>query len=195
MKLILASESPQRKKLLKKIGVPFSIIPSHIREMDPAKVHHKKARDLVIELAVKKAKAVAKKLKGKDCVILGADTLVICNDKILGKPKNEKHARMILRELSGKWQKVITGVCVIFNPKQIIKTGFEQTSLKFKKMDEKTIRALAKKSAGKSGAYAIQKMNDHFVEKMGGNLDNVIGLPMNLVKKLLSNHVSAGRNT
>lgn len=185
MKLILASASPQRRKLLKRLKIPFRIVPSDVSETNPAKVSHKKSRRLVIDLAVKKAKAVAKNFRKESCVILGADTLVVCNGRIFGKPSNEAHARNMLRQLSGSWQTVVTGLCVIFNPEGRMKTAFAETRLKFKKIDEKTIAKLARKNLDKSGSYAIQKINDRFVETMLGDLDNVIGLPLRQVKQLL----------
>lgn len=185
MKLILASASPQRKKLLKKIGIPFSVVPSHVREIDPKRVHYKDAQRLVMRLAAKKAQAVAQtqQLKRKDCVILGADTLVVCDGEILGKPKNEADARGMLRKLSGRWQRVLTGVCLIYGRKK--KISFEQTRLRFAMLDEKTIIRLAKKNLDKAGSYAIQRINDRFIKEIKGDMDNVIGLPVRKVKKML----------
>ncbi len=183
---ILASQSPQRKKILRRLKIPFKIIPSTIRETDPDKIHHFNAKKLVTDLAIKKAKAVAKKFKNRPCIILGADTLVVCNKKILGKPKSEEHARKMLTLLSGRAQQVLTGVCLIKNPEGTLKKGCSVTTLKFKKLDDKTIRHLAKKNRDKSGSYAIQKMKDQNVRIIKGDLDNVIGLPLALVKKLIS---------
>ncbi len=185
--LILASQSPQRKKILRKLKIPFKIVPSRVHETDPDKIHHFKAKKLVMDLAVKKAKWVAKKFKFNSCVILGADTLVVCNKKILGKPKSEAHAREMLTLLSGRRQQVLTGVCLIKNPEGLIKKGCAATILKFKKLDNKTIQDLAKKNRDKSGSYAIQKMKDPYVTIIKGDLDNVIGLPLSLVKKLIRN--------
>jgi septum formation protein len=185
LKFILASASPQRKKLLTKAGFRFVIIPSKLKEPDPGNFHFKSVRNLVKTLAKKKAQEIARKFKNVPCVILGADTLVVCRGKILGKPKNEKHARHMLQELSGSWQMVITGLCMILNPQNLVKVDFAETQLLFKKLDEKEIRNLAKKNLDKSGSYAIQKINDRFVKKMNGDLDNVIGLPVRTVKKML----------
>lgn len=184
-KFILASASPQRKKLLKKAGFRFKIVPSRFKEPDPAKIHYKNVRNLVVKLAKEKAKEVAKRFRSESCVVLGADTLVVCNGKILGKPKDEAHALRMLRELSGSWQRVITGVCIIKNPQGIIKKSCAETDLLFKHLSEKSILNLAKKNLDKSGSYSIQKMNDRFVKKMKGDLDNVIGLPVGTVKRML----------
>ncbi len=184
-KLILASQSPQRRKLLKKLKIPFQIIPSRVHEGDATRVPGSKARRLVLTLARKKAVAVAKKFKNENCVVLGADTIVICGNKIFGKPKNIAHARRMLGALSGSWQTVITGLCMVRTRPWTIKTGYTETKLLFHRMDEAVIHRLAKKNLDKSGSYSIQKMPDRFVKRMKGPLDNVIGLPVAQVRKLL----------
>ena len=189
MKLILASASPQRKKLLKKLKTSFSIIKSRVKEPDAGRISHDQARALVIRLAVKKAKDVARKFPRENCAVLGADTLVVCKGKILGKPKGESHARRMLSLLSGSRQTVLTGLCVVFNPWGLAETDCAETELLFRRIDPKTIARLAGRNLDKSGAYAIQKMNDRFVREIRGDLDNVIGLPLRNVKKLLSGNV------
>ncbi len=183
--LILASASPQRRKLLKRIKIPFRIIPSKVNEGDATKVPGRKARKLVLDLSRKKALSIAKKFKGIDCVILGADTIVVCGGEIFGKPRNVKHAAEMLGKLSNSWQTVITGLCVVQAQTQKFKQAFTETKLLFHPMDEKTIRRLASKNLDKSGSYSIQKMPDRFVKKMIGPIDNVIGLPVAQVRKLL----------
>ena len=84
-----------------------------------------------------------------------------------------------------RWQSVMTGLCLVSNPKGRVRTALAVTRLKFKTIPEKQLDRLARKNHDKSGAYAIQKMNDRFVRKIEGELDNVIGLPVKLVKKLL----------
>ena len=185
MKFILASSSPQRRKLLKRLKIPFQVIPSNIPEPNPEKIQFKNVRRLVVGLAVKKAQSVANRFRKKEALVLGAGTLVVCKGKILGKPRDESHAKKILAMLSGRWQKVITGVCLISTKDGRLKKGFEETRLRFRKLDEKTLKRLAKKNLDKSGAYAIQKMNDRYVRVIQGSLDNVIGLPLTLVRRLL----------
>ncbi len=183
--LILASASPQRRKLLKRIKIPFRIIPSRVNEGDATKIPGSKARKLVLDLSRKKALSVAKKFKGQDCVVLGADTIVVCGGKIFGKPRNVKHAAEMLGKLSNSWQTVITGLCVIKTKTNELKQAYTETKLLFHPMDDKTIRRLASKNLDKSGSYSIQKMPDRFVKKMVGPIDNVIGLPVAQVRKLL----------
>lgn len=185
MNLILASASPQRRKLLKRLKIPFRIIPSNARETNPATVRHHRAKKLVTDLAVRKARAVARKFKKEDCVVLGADTLVVCGNRIFGKPRDVADARRMLGRLAGNWQSVVTGVCVIRNPEGEETTACAETRLLFEKLDETTIARLAKKNLDKSGSYSIQKMPDRYVKKMVGDLDNVIGLPLRQVRRLL----------
>jgi septum formation protein len=185
-RLILASASPQRKKLLRKLRVPFDIIPSHAPETNPATVNHRQARKLVTDLAERKARAIARKFKKDDCVVLGADTLVVCNGKIFGKPRNEAHARSMLRQLSGNWQTVVTGLCVIRNPGGRIRKGFAATRLRFRTIPEPVLNRLAHKNLDKSGAYAIQNIHDRWLAEIRGDLDNVIGLPLRVVRRLLA---------
>ncbi len=184
-RLILASASPQRRKLLKKLKIPFQIIPSRINEGDATRVPGHKARKLVLDLSRKKALSIAKKFKRENCVVLGADTIVVCGGKIFGKPKSVAHAKRMLGELSGHWQTVITGLCVIHTVPWKIKSAFTETKLLFHAIDEKVIERLAKMNLDKSGSYSIQKMPDRFVKQMKGPLDNVIGLPVAQVRKLL----------
>ena len=133
-KLILASASPQRKTLLRRLEVPFTVLPSRVRETNPATVNHKQSRELVVGLAMRKAKAIARTVKNQRCAVLGADTLVVCKGKIFGKPKNQKHARAMLGALSGSWQTVITGLCLIRTPEWTVQTDYAETRLKFKKI-------------------------------------------------------------
>ncbi|MBI2118920.1 MAG: septum formation protein Maf [Elusimicrobia bacterium] len=185
MILILASASPQRRKLLRKAGFRFSIYPPNVQETDADTIHYKQARKLVQNLAVKKARAIAEKFKNKNCVILGADTLVVCNKKILGKPKNTAHARCMLESLSNRWQTVMTGLCLIKNPESKMKTAYAKTKILFHEIDSKTISRHAQKNLDKSGSYAIQKMNDRLIKHIKGDLDNVIGLPIRTLKQVL----------
>ena len=184
-RLILASASPQRKKLLRKLKMPFEIVPSRVRETNPATVSHRRARRLVTDLAERKARAVARKFKGQACVVLGADTLVVCKGRILGKPRHEGHARSMLRRLSGSWQTVVTGLCVVVTPRGEVRKGFAATRLRFHRIPEPILLKLARKNLDKSGAYAIQSMNDRWLREMRGDLDNVIGLPLREVRRLL----------
>ncbi len=179
-KLILASASPRRRILMKKHGFKFRIIPSHVPENVRGKLS---PRQFVNHLALKKAVHISKKYP--DDVVLGADTIVFQSGRIIGKPKHAEDAAKILWRLSGAWQKVYTGVAVVWNGGKynVVKAGV--TSVKFRKLGDRDIRMASKKHLDKAGAYSVQQKNDPFVERMVGDYDNVVGLPMRVVKELL----------
>ncbi|NMB96157.1 MAG: septum formation inhibitor Maf [Clostridiaceae bacterium] len=183
--LILASASPRRKELLEQVGIKFSIIPSNVDESklelngDP----HEKT----IASALIKAKDVAGRLeKG---LILGADTIVVLDGKIYGKPVNIQHSYEMLKSLSGKCHQVITGVALVDASTGIYLTGHEKTDVYFSFIDDDEIMAYINsgESVGKAGAYAIQGKGALFVEKIDGCYSNVVGLPISLLKKMLKN--------
>ncbi|MBI4248796.1 MAG: septum formation protein Maf [Elusimicrobia bacterium] len=177
--IVLASASPQRKKLLKSMRINFIVRPSHIAERSG----HGAPRLKVQELAMRKARAVARRMKTG--VVIGADTLVVCRKKILGKPKNAKDAERILRRLNGTWQRVYTGVAVVRAEDQKSWIGAEMSRVKARKFAPEDLRKMALKNHDKSGAYSVQDAGDPFIEKVEGALDNVIGLPRTTLQKLL----------
>ena len=180
MNFILASASPQRKTILKKAGYKFRIIPSHAAETHPRKLG---PAALVKHLALKKALSIAKEYPEE--IILGADTLVFVGKRPIGKPRNVKDAQRILRILSGAWQRVYTGVAVVQAGGKTKRTGASVSYVKLKKLTAEEIIAASTKHLDKAGAYSIQHKKDRFVEKLRGDYDNVVGLPLRLVKKLL----------
>jgi septum formation protein len=181
-KLILASTSPRRAEILKKMNIEFQIIhPDNIQEneisSDP--VTH------VRELSKRKAKSVSEKVK--DGLILGADTIVVLNGEILGKPKDKNDARRILKKLSGKTHRVYTGLTLINRPKVKILSSHDCTEVKFNKLEEKEMKnyIATGEPMDKAGAYGIQGMGSFLVDHIKGNLDNVIGLPVKKLKEML----------
>ncbi len=179
--LILASVSPRRKLILKEAGFRFRVVPSHIRERHPRGV---RPSDLVRSLALAKAVSVAKQCPAHE--VLGADTIVYIGKTILGKPQNPSHAKQILRKLSGSWQRVYTGVAVVSEGGRKRKTGVAITRVKFRPLTEKDIERASRRHLDKAGAYAIQEGKDPFVQRIVGDYDNVVGLPMRVVKSLLA---------
>lgn len=179
MGLILASGSPQRRQLLKKLRRPFRIVasgvPENSREKDP--------RKLVRLLAKRKALAVARKHPGD--VVLGADTIVVCAGKILGKPRDRADALRILRLLNGRWQRVYTGIAVASEGGKRVLVGAVLSRVKARKLPEEKLAVFAGKHLDKAGAYAVQDRDDPFIERVAGSFDNVIGLPVDAVRALL----------
>ena len=172
--LILASASPRRKRLLQQIGLPFLSLPSHLDENQFAGESSFKAHIM----AEKKAGAVH--LTTSNHWILGADTVVILGETILGKPHDHDEARSMLLLLRGKEHKVTTGFCVL-DPSGIRKHSEDVSTLvKMKKLTEEEIEAYISTNEpfGKAGSYAIQGIGSFMIEAISGSYTNVVGLPL-----------------
>jgi 23S rRNA (uracil1939-C5)-methyltransferase len=182
MSIILATESARRKELFKKITEDFNVIPSGVNEKNIKKAD---PLEFAVEAAVLKAKKVGEKYP--EDIILGADTVVSLNDKIMGKPADYAHAKKMLKELSGSKHKVITGVALYKADEDKLITGYEISYVEFKTLSEKEIESYLENNdyADKAGAYAVQEVGDKFVENLHGSYDNVVGLPVKRTKKLL----------
>lgn len=181
MKLILASKSPRRLMLLQKAGVNPLVKAFDTDETITEKLTPERT---VVTLAERKALA-AKNALGTDDVILASDTVVALDGVIFGKPKDDEDAKRILHTLSGKAQKVLTGVCVINGDKMI--SDFDCTYVCFRDLSDSEIDeyVASGESRGKAGAYAVQENGGHFVSEMKGEYDNVVGLPVKLCAKLI----------
>ena len=190
--IILASTSPRRIELLKNIGIDFEIIDPCVSEegveSDPTKY--------AIENALAKASAVTSKLKRG--IVIGADTIVVIEDRILGKPRNQVEAKRMLELISGRTHEVITGIAVIDVSKNMIKTASEHTEVKIRKLTISEIDAYVASGEpmDKAGAYAAQGKGALLIERINGCFYNVVGLPLfrlsmileqmdyNIIKKL-----------
>lgn len=179
---ILASGSPRRKQLLKKIVPDFKVISSDTQEL---KSHSGGPLTLVQENAKKKAISVA--AKNPSCWVLGADTLVFYQKKILGKPKDLDEAVEMLSFLSGKTHEVATGVSLQCNEINIAKTFSETSSVTFKPISKNEIRLYFKEvnPLDKAGAYAIQTNADMIIDRFMGSYFNVVGLPLESLGEIL----------
>lgn len=175
MRVILASASPRRKELLERIGVKFDIIPATGEEVITKKI----PEEVVMELAKQKAEEIAK-VAEEDALIIGADTVVVCDGKILGKPKDEEDAFQMLTMLSGREHEVYTGVAMIDNREKSIENFFERTRVIMYPITEKEIREYIAggEPMDKAGAYAIQGTGAKFIQKIEGDYHNVVGLPV-----------------
>jgi septum formation protein len=177
--LILASASPRRRQLLKRLGVPFRVVPSDI----PEPAAHKNPIRLVQELALRKAVQVAARMKG--AVVLGADTVVVLHRRILGKPRNRQGACRMLQKLSGTTHKVYTGVALVEAGTGRKAVSYAVSTVKMRKMPLEDLRKFSRKHLDKAGAYAIQERRDPIARVVRGSYDNVVGLPVGLVRKML----------
>jgi septum formation protein len=138
---------------------------------------------LVKQLALKKGTSVAKIEPTR--MVLAADTLVFLDGKPIGKPRDAQHAAAILRRLSGHWQDVYTGVALVWNGGERRLTGAARSRVLFRKLSAAEIHAASARNLDKAGGYAVQEKQDGFVVRITGDYDNVVGLPMRVVKRLL----------
>lgn len=187
--LILASGSPRRSEILTSVGWQFTKQPA---DVDESVLPNETPENYVRRLAKEKAEAVAK--DHENALVLGADTTVVINDEIIGKPVDLDDARAMLRKLSGSWHEVLTGVALVevLSPESQIPSlktvvGLERTRVKFADMSDAEIEFLAEfgEPLDKAGAYAVQAQAALFIEGIEGDYWNVVGLPINLVYKLL----------
>lgn len=177
--LVLASGSPRRRAILRAAGVRFRVDPSGVDESS----RERNPRRLVIALARRKAADVAR--RHPDRLVLGADTVVSCAGEIIGKPKDRADAERILRLLSGRWQSVWTGVALALPGGRVISDA-AVSKVKARALPEPLLRRLVGKHMDKAGAYAVQDREDPLVERVVGDRDNVTGLPMRVVRRLLA---------
>ena len=183
MKIILASASPRRRALLKVLGLDFEVIASDAEEHIDSR---KSVCETVMELSLQKAKSVSEKL-GKDYIIIGADTVVSCRGKILGKPKDNIEAFEMLKMLSGIRHTVYTGFTIISNSDFKTITDYDSTDVSFKNLSDCEISNYIKNNnvLDKAGAYSIQGTASSFVERLDGDYNNVVGLPIYKLSKYL----------
>ena len=184
-KIILASNSPRRKELLKNLGICFSIIPADIDESFLPEEH---PRDAVRRLARLKAEAAIPVLL-EDCIVIAADTIVVLDGQVLGKPVDADDAFNKLSQLSGCWHEVITAFCV-----RSIEGGCdvedEITRVCFRPLSKGEIYAYIAtgEPADKAGGYGLQGLGSLLVEKIEGSYFNVVGLPMSRLYSVLKKH-------
>jgi len=183
-KLILASGSPRRAEILTAVGWEYE---KQVADIDETELPGEKPEDYVRRLAREKAEAVAESFT--DALILGADTIVVIENQIIGKPKDFADARKMLRTLSGNWHEVLTGVALvrISDASYETKVDLQKTRVKFAELSDAEIEFLVEKGEplDKAGAYAVQAQAALFIEQIEGDYWNVVGLPVNLVYKLL----------
>lgn len=181
-KLILASASPRRAEILQQIGVDFQIAPADIDETPKPQ---ESPVDYVQRMAQEKTQHVINSIAGSSAVVLGADTSVVLNCKIYGKPKNQQEAMAMLAALSGKTHQVLTAVAMGNKQRCLLKLS--ATDVKFRELDLK--ECLDYWNTGepldKAGGYAIQGLGAVFVEKISGSFSGVVGLPIEQTAQLL----------
>jgi septum formation protein len=176
---ILASSSPRRKELLEKMGILFTIVSPDVDEnvsLSP--------KETVETLCRRKALAVAD--ANPDTVVLAADTIVVKDGMVIGKPKSNQDAFRMISLLQGAEHQVLTGVCIV-SPGQTLQVATEITTVKFANMTSNTIQQYIQTGEpfGKAGGYEIQGICGMFIEWIKGSYTNVVGLPTALVRSML----------
>lgn len=178
-KIVLASASPRRKELLLQIGIVPEIVVSHVEE----KVTSDIPSEVVMELASQKAMDVAQIMEAGTLVI-GSDTVVAIDGKILGKPKSHEEAHEMIAELAGRTHQVYTGVCLIWKgtgpQEDKTVTFFDETDVEVCEMSEKEIHeyAMSAEPMDKAGSYAVQGFFARYIRSLRGSYANVMGLPV-----------------
>ena len=179
---ILASASPRRQQLLREIGLQFDVIPGDVNEdflLDELPV------DYVTRMSRTKSCIIAEKMP--DSWVLGADTIVIIDGEVLGKPQTRENAREMLKKLSGREHCVITGFTIVKKSARIMVSQTVESSVVFKtiEMDELEWYINSPEPYDKAGAYAVQGMAGYFVKEIHGSYTNVVGLPLTEVVTVL----------
>lgn len=181
MKVVLASASPRRQQLLEQLGITPLVHPADFAECDGSAGE---ARDVVLTNAVGKCSAVAAEL-GDGIAVIAADTVVVIDNDILGKPQDTAVAEAMLQRLSGRRHQVMTGVAVRYRGKQLADVCV--TDVSFRKLSDEEIKSYAASGEplDKAGAYGVQGRGAVLVEKIDGCYNNVVGLPLTMLYLML----------
>jgi septum formation protein len=180
-RLILASGSPRRAEILRMVGWPFETLAVDI---DESRLAGEDAAAYVERVARKKVEAAAKRTSSAK--VVGADTVVVVENEILGKPRDDDDAQRMLRLLSGRWHQVFTGIALLNG--ETSRVAHEVTRVKFASMSREEVNwyVATGEPSDKAGAYAIQGLGARFIEKINGDYYNVMGLPVRLLYALLN---------
>lgn len=175
--LILASQSPRRREILERAGIPFEVRAAGV---DETVIEGESPEQHVRRLARAKAEAVA-----ASGPVLGADTVVVAAGQILGKPEDPRDAARMLRLLSGRWHSVLTGICLLSGGQAAVE--YESTRVHFTPLSEDEVQRYVDSGEpmDKAGAYAIQGLASKFIDRIEGCYFNVVGLPVSRVYRLL----------
>jgi 23S rRNA (uracil1939-C5)-methyltransferase len=183
MEIVLASASPRRRELMARVAPEFRVFPT---DVDESRIAEKDPLVFAIATAVEKAKRAAERFP--EAAVIGADTVVALGLRILGKPADREDARAMLRALSGRRHRVITGLAFFRKAEGRLLTGYDLTYVTFRELTDEMIEAYLDQGTflDKAGAYAVQEIGDAFVARMKGDYDNVVGFPVEKVKRMLA---------
>lgn len=182
-RIILASGSPRRKELLTSLGLDFEVVKSDFEEDIENKAF---SDELIINLAEEKVKDVAKKVKNPS-IIIGADTVVIIDDEILGKPVNEQDAFSMLKKLSKRTHKVVTAIAIFDTKENLMKSEAVTSEVTFKELSDEEIKRYIQtgEPMDKAGSYGIQAYGGLFVSCINGCYFNIVGLSLHRLGEML----------
>jgi septum formation protein len=175
MRVTLASGSPQRREILRKLGIEFEVVVPGVEELSDGDPEH-----LVIQNARLKAEAAA----GEGRLVIACDTDVVLDGGVLGKPADEAEARSYLDRMSGRPHQVLSGLVVLEDGEE--RSGLDRTTVVFKQLSEAEKERYVRfgEWRGRSGGYAIQTLGSTLVERLEGSVSNVVGLPVGLLAEL-----------
>jgi len=187
MRLVLASASPRRAELLAAAGFDFEVMPV---EVDERPRERERAEDYVRRLAAEKSAKAMERIHDVATIVLGADTAVVVDGEILGKPRDAKDARAMLRRLSGRWHEVVTGISMRrrSSSSEHVELGLvEKTVVLFGPLGDLEIDWYVQSGEGsdKAGGYAVQGLASRFVQRIEGSYSNVVGLPVAATHELM----------
>ena len=183
-KIILASNSPRRKELMEMLGYDFEVVVSHVEEVIDDKLSF---NDMVKSLALQKGRAVYE--THPNCLVIGADTVVVVDDIILGKPHNQKQAQQMIEMLSNRSHIVMTAVAFISKEEQYVIC--DTSRVKFNEIPADKIEqyVLSDEPYDKAGGYAIQGWAGKYIREIEGNFYTIIGLPIDIVEDYLQSYL------
>jgi len=183
MEIVLASASPRRRELMARVAPDFRV---YATDVDESRIAEKDPLVFAIAAAAEKAKRAAERYP--EAAVIGADTVVALGLRILGKPADREDARAMLRALSGRRHRVITGLAFYRRAEDRLLTGYDLTYVTFRELTDGMVEGYLDQGTflDKAGAYAVQEIGDAFVARMKGDYDNVVGFPVEKVKRLLA---------
>lgn len=181
-RLVLASTSPRRSGLLEMLGFDFEL---RAPDVDERPLRNEPPRRYVRRLALAKARSISQQVP--DAYVLGADTTVVIDGRILGKPRTARHASTMLGKLSGRWHDVISALALVRDREKLELVGVSTTRVRFRDLDRREIRwyVATGEPSDKAGAYAVQGCGGLFVERIEGSPSNVMGFPLETFYALL----------
>jgi septum formation protein len=181
-RIVLASASPRRKELLERIGLRFEVDPT---DCDEGRTRASEPHGMAMELSLGKARAAAR--KHRKAIIIAADTLVLLEGRVFGKPHTNAEAREMLRALNGRTHSVITGFTILDTETGKVLSGSVETKVHIRKLTLKEIDSYVrtKESLDKAGSYAIQGRGAALVDRIEGDYSNVVGLPLSALVEAL----------